>query len=178
MKILRWIDLVTVVIATSALVVMVLLVCTSVIGRYLFAMPIPDDLVFSEYLMIFIVFLPLSSVQAAREHVFVTIFTEWMPNRKKVILETFGVFVGLIAFSIVGVAVFDDLADAWEFQSYVDGPLELLEWPPKFVLVFGIALFTVRLLVDLIQSVHGIITDTATATRSEEDRVLDAEIRQ
>jgi TRAP-type C4-dicarboxylate transport system permease small subunit len=177
-KILRWIDLVTVVIATSALVVMVLLVCTSVIGRYLFAMPIPDDLVFSEYLMIFIVFLPLSSVQAAREHVFVTIFTEWMPNRKKVILETFGVFVGLIAFSIVGVAVFDDLADAWEFQSYVDGPLELLEWPPKFVLVFGIALFTVRLLVDLIQSVHGIITDTATATRSEEDRVLDAEIRQ
>ncbi len=157
---------------------MVLLVCTSVIGRYLFAMPIPDDLVFSEYLMIFIVFLPLSSVQAAREHVFVTIFTEWMPNRKKVILETFGVFVGLIAFSIVGVAVFDDLADAWEFQSYVDGPLELLEWPPKFVLVFGIALFTVRLLVDLIQSVHGIITDTATATRSEEDRVLDAEIRQ
>ncbi len=154
---------------------MVLLVCISVTGRYLFAAPIPDDLVFSEYLMVFIVFLPLSSVQAAREHVFVTIFTEWMPNRKKVILETFGVFVGLIAFFIVSVAVFDDLADAWEYQSYVDGPLELLEWPPKFVLFFGVALFTVRLLVDLIQSINGIINDSATATRSEEDRVLDAE---
>jgi TRAP-type C4-dicarboxylate transport system permease small subunit len=154
---------------------MVLLVCISVTGRYLFAAPIPDDLVFSEYLMVFIVFLPLSSVQAAREHVFVTIFTEWMPNRRKVILETFGVFVGLIAFSIVGVAVYDDFAHAWEYQSYVDGPLELLEWPPKFVVFFGVALFTVRLLVDLIQSIHGIITDTATATRSEEDRVLDAE---
>ena len=162
-------------IATSSLLAMMLLVCFSVTGRYLFAMPIPDDLVFSEFLMIFIVFLPLASVQAAREHVFVTIFTEWMPNRKKVILETFGVFVGLIAFSIVGIAVFDDLADAWEFQSYVDGPLELLEWPPKLVLVFGVALFTVRLLVDLIQSVQGIIADTATATRSEEDRVLDAD---
>ncbi|MBT3533248.1 MAG: TRAP transporter small permease [Rhodospirillaceae bacterium] len=173
---MSWIDRISVVIATTALVSLMLLVCISVLGRYLFAMPIPDDLVFSEYLMIFIVFLPLSSVQAAREHVFVTIFTEWLPNRKKVIFETFGVFVGLIAFFIVTVAVYDDFADAWEFQSYVDGPLELLEWPPKIVLVFGVALFTVRLLVDLIQSIHGIVTDTATATRSEEDRVLDAEL--
>jgi TRAP-type C4-dicarboxylate transport system permease small subunit len=174
-KILSLIERICVVIATSALVAMVLLVCISVTGRYLFAMPIPDDLVFSEYLMIFIVFLPLASVQAVREHVFVTIFTEWLPNRKKVMFETFGVFIGLIAFTIVGVAVFDDLADAWEFQSYVDGPLELLEWPPKFVLFFGVFLFTVRLLVDFIQSVRGIITDTATATRSEEDRILDAD---
>jgi TRAP-type C4-dicarboxylate transport system permease small subunit len=173
---LVWIERISVVIATSALVTLMLLVCISVTGRYLIAMPIPDDLVFSEYLMIFIVFLPLGSVQAAREHVFVTIFTEWMSNRKKVIFETFGVLVGLIAFTIVGVAVYDDFADAWEFQSYEDGPLELLTWPPKLVLVIGIVLFTVRLLVDLIQSVHGIVTDTATATRSEEDRILDANL--
>ena len=154
---------------------MVLLVCISVTGRHFFAMPIPDDLVFSEYLMVFIVFLPLSSVQALREHVFVTIFTEWMPNRRKVIFETVGVFVGLIAFFIVAAAVYQDFAEAWEFQSYVDGPLELLDWPAKLTLFIGIALFVVRLFVDLIQSIHGIITNTATATRSEEDRVLDTE---
>ncbi|MDE0726919.1 MAG: TRAP transporter small permease [Alphaproteobacteria bacterium] len=155
---------------------MTLLVCFSVLGRYLFAAPIPDDLVFSEFLMVFVVFLPLSSVQASREHVFVTIFTEWMPNRKKVILETFGVFVGLIAFTIVGWAVFTDFYESYEIQAYVEGPLELVEWPAKFAVFFGVALFAVRLLVDLIQSIHGIVNDTATATRSEEDRILDAEL--
>ena len=175
MKILALIDRATVVVAVSALVAMMLLVCISVTGRHFFAMPIPDDLVFSEFLMVFIVFLPLRSVQAAREHVFVTIFTEWLPNRARVIMETFGVFVGLIAFSIVTLAVFADFLDSWEFQSYVDGPLELLLWPPKLIVTFGVALFTVRLLVDLIQSIHGIVTNTATATQSEEDRVLDAD---
>ena len=145
-------------------------------GRYLFAAPIPDDLVFSEFLMVFIVFLPLSSVQASREHVFVTIFTEWMPNRKKVVLETFGVFVGLIAFTIVAAAVYMDFQESYDIQAYVEGPLELVEWPAKFALFFGIGLFAIRLLVDLVQSIHGIIYDTATATRAEEDRVLDTEL--
>ncbi len=153
-----------------------LLVCVSVLGRYFFSMPIPDDLVFSEFLMVFVVFLPLSAVQASREHVFVTIFTEWMSNARKVVLETFGVLVGLIAFGIICVAVYSDFSESWEYQSYVDGPLELLEWPPKFVLFFGIALFVIRLVVDLVQSVKGIMDGTATATRSEEDRVLEAEL--
>jgi TRAP-type C4-dicarboxylate transport system permease small subunit len=162
-------------IAVLALVTMVVMVCVSVTGRYLFAAPIPDDLVFSEFLMVFIVFLPLSAVQAAREHVFVTIFTEWLPNRRKVILETFGVFVGMIAFFIVAVAVGDDFLDSWEYQSYVDGPLELKEWPPKLVVFLGVALFTVRLAVDLVQSIIGIKRGTAQATQSEEDRVLEAD---
>jgi|TARA_B100000959_G_scaffold194557_1_gene203461 TRAP-type C4-dicarboxylate transport system permease small subunit len=174
-KILDWIDRAAVVISVSALCTMVVLVCVSVTGRYLFAAPIPDDLVFSEFLMVFIVFLPFSSVQAAREHVFVTIFTEWMSNEKKVLFETFGVFVGLIGFSIVCAAVFTDFQESWEYQSYVDGPLELREWPAKFAVFFGVALFCMRLLVDLIQSVHGIATGTAQATQSEEDRVLDTE---
>jgi TRAP-type C4-dicarboxylate transport system permease small subunit len=58
--------------------------------------------------MVFIVFLPLASVQAAREHVFVTIFTEWMPNRRRVMLETFGVYIGVIAFTIISIAVYTD----------------------------------------------------------------------
>ncbi|MDA1101698.1 MAG: TRAP transporter small permease [Proteobacteria bacterium] len=176
MKILVWIERISVAISVAALVTLVLLVCVSVIGRYLFAAPIPDDLVFSEFLMVFIVFLPLASVQAAREHVFVTIFTEWMPNHRKVAFETFGVIVGIIAFTIVGTAVYTDFRESLAFNSYVDGPLELVEWPAKFAVFFGIALFTVRLLVDAVQSVIGIMKGTATATRSEEDRVLDAEI--
>jgi TRAP-type C4-dicarboxylate transport system permease small subunit len=176
MKILDWIDRAVVLVAMVALVAMMLLTTVSVTGRYFFSRPIPDDLVLSEFLMIFVVFLPLSAVQAKREHVFVTIFTDWMTNRAKVVMETFGVIVGLVAFTIVGWASFHEVYGSWQAGSYVDGPLELPEWPPRFALFFGVALFTVRLLVDAIRSVISLRQGTAVAARSEEERALDAEI--
>jgi TRAP-type C4-dicarboxylate transport system permease small subunit len=175
-KLLQWFDRMMVVISVTALVVLTAEVCVSVIGRYLFSAPIPDDLVISEFLMVFIVFLPLSSIQAAREHVFVTIFTEWMPNNIKAMLETFGVFIGLIGFSIIAVATYADFKHAWDYGSYVTGLWELVEWPAKFAVFAGIALFAVRLLVDFIQSIAAVIRGTATATKPEEDRVLDGEL--
>lgn len=176
MKIFQWLDRLLVAISVLALTILTLEVCVSVTARYLLGFPIPDDLVISEFLMVFIVFLPLASVQAEREHVFVTIFTEWMSNRTKVIMETFGVFIGLIAFSIIAVAAFTDLKHAWDYGSYVDGPLELVEWPAKFAVFAGLALFAVRLAVDGVQSVIDIARGTATATKAEEDRVLEAEL--
>ncbi len=176
LRVLDWIDRLAVIISVAALIILTVLICVSVTGRYIFNQPIPDDLVFSEFLMVFLVFLPLASVQAAREHVFVTIFTEWTSNRTRVILETFGVYVGLIAFAIVTVAVYTDFEHAVEYGSYVDGPLDLKEWPPKLAVFLGLALFTIRLAVDAVQSVIAIKDGTAVATKSEEERVLEAEL--
>ena len=176
MRAFDFLERILVVISIIALIIMTTMICISVTGRYLFNMPIPDDLVFSEFLMIFLVFLPLASVQAAREHVFVSIFTEWMPNRHRFILETFGGYVGLFVFAIISVAVFSDFLYAWDWQSYVDGPLELVEWPPKLALFVGIAVFTVRLAIAAAQSAIAIINDTGKATKSEEDRVLASEL--
>ena len=97
MKILDWLDRVFVTAAMGILVVMMCLTTISVFGRYFFGAPIPDDLILSEHLMVFLVFLPLGAVQAARQHVFVTIFTEWMSNETKVVMETIGVMVGFFA---------------------------------------------------------------------------------
>jgi len=173
---LQWLERLLVVISVAAVAILMVHICVSVTARYLLNSPIPDDLVISEFLMVVIVFLPLSSVQAEREHVFVTIFTEWMPNRTKVIMETFGVFIGLFAFAVISFATYADFKHAWDYGSYVEGLWELVEWPAKFAVFFGIFLFTVRLAVDLVQSIVGIVDGSATATRAEEDRVLDAEL--
>ncbi len=175
-KILEWFDSLLVAISVAAVAILMIHICISVTGRYLLNSPVPDDLVISEFLMVFIVFLPLSSVQAAREHVFVTIFTEWLPNRTKVLLETFGVFIGLFAFCVISFATYADFKHAWDYGSYVEGLWELVEWPAKFAVFFGIALFTLRLAVDLVQSILGIVDGTAVATQSEEDRILEAEL--
>jgi TRAP-type C4-dicarboxylate transport system permease small subunit len=155
---------------------MMLLTTISVIGRYFFKAPIPDGLVMSEFLMVFVVFLPLSAVQAAREHVFVTIFTEWMSNKKKVVMETIGVVIGFCIFTVIASAVFTDFFEAWSAGAYHEGPLELPEAPPRFIVFLGLAVFSIRLLVDAIKSVIGLYTGKAVAARSEEARALESEV--
>lgn len=176
MKILDIIDRVAVVTAIVAIVAMTLLVTVSVTGRYLFSLPIPGDLVLSEFLMVFVVFLPLAAVQAKREHVFVTFFTDWMKNDVKVVMETVGVVIGLIIFTIIAAATFTDFQHALEFGTYTEGEIEFPEAPPRFIVAFGLFLFAVRLLVDAVRSVVGLFTGQALAARGETDRALEVEI--
>ena len=175
MKIFDWMDRILVTVAVVALIAMTLVTTVSVIGRYVFNAPIPDDLVFSEFLMVVVVFLPFSAVQAAREHVFVTIFTDWMSNKPKVVMETIGVIVGFGIFSVITAATFTDFYAAWSVGAYMDGPLELPESPARFIVFFGLAVFSLRLLVDAIASTIGLYTGKTMAAMSEKDRVLKAE---
>ncbi|MCH7477512.1 MAG: TRAP transporter small permease [SAR324 cluster bacterium] len=176
MKLFAWTDRLLVLVAVSALIGMMLLTTVSVIGRRFFNSPIPDDLVMSEFLMVFVVFLPFSAVQAAREHVFVTIFTDWMSNRTKVIMETFGVVVGFGIFTVISMAVFTDFLAAWSVGAYVEGPLELPESPARFAVFFGLAVFSLRLLVDSITSIYGLVRGRAVASLSEKARLLGKQI--
>jgi TRAP-type C4-dicarboxylate transport system permease small subunit len=176
MKILDAVDRVVVMISVVALVAMMLMTVVSVIGRYFLSMPIPDDLVISEFLMVVVVFLPFAAVQAAREHVFVTIFSDWASNRAKVIMEMIGTVAGFVIFTVIAAAAYTNFHDAWEVGAYVYGQLDLPEAPPKFVVFIGLALFSVRLLFDSVRAVVGLIDGTAVAAKSEEQRALDAEL--
>lgn len=178
MKILDFIDQAAVVIAVVAIITMMLLVTVSVIGRYVLSMPVQGDLVLSEFLMVFVAFLPLSAVQASREHVFVTIFTDWMKNNAKVMLEEIGVVIGLIIFTILALATFTDFLHAWTFGTYTEGEIEFPEAPPRFVVFLGLALFALRLLTDAIRSVLGLIRGEARAARGETERAIDIEISE
>ena len=176
MKILDWFDRIFVTAAMCILVLMMSLTTVSVFGRYFFGAPIPDDLILSEHLMVFLVFLPLGAVQAAREHVFVTIFTEWMSNESKVVMETIGVIVGFIIFAIITGAVFTDFQQSMEVGAYSEGQLEVPESPARFAIFVGLLLLTVRLFADAVVSIHGLRTGQAVATQGEESRVLDTEL--
>ena len=176
MKILDWLDRVFVIAAMCILVLMMSLTTISVFGRYFFGAPIPDDLILSEHLMVFLVFLPLGAVQAAREHVFVTIFTEWMSNEAKVVMETIGVILGFFIFLIITCAVYTDFQQSWEVGAYSEGQLELPESPARFAIFLGLLLLTVRLFIDAIIGVNSLVKGNAVATKSEEARAMDAEL--
>lgn len=160
-----------------ALLFITTMTCISVIGRYFFSAPIPDDLVMSEFTMVIVAFLPLAAVQAAREHVFVTIFSDWMSNRPKVAMELFGVYLGAFTFIIVTCAVYTDFKQAFDVGAYEEGALEIPEAPFRFIVFFGLLLFSIRLVLDAIISTKGFITGETLATMSEEDRALEIEIK-
>jgi TRAP-type C4-dicarboxylate transport system permease small subunit len=176
MKLFDWLDRALLLVAVLALVVMMLLTTTSVLARYFFNAPIPDDLVLSESLMVFVAFLPLSYVQARREHVFVTLFTDWMSNRSKVLMEMVGVIIGFVIFSIIAAAVYTHFSEALEVGSYNEGQLEVPEWPARFIVFFGLAIFAVRLLVDAVVAIIGVVTGSAVAARSEAEIALEKEV--
>jgi len=165
-------------IATAALLSIMTITCVSVTGRYFFGTPVPDDLSISEKLMVVLAFLPLAAVQAAREHVFVTIFSDWLPNRPKVALEIFGIFIGVIFFTILTFASWVDFMDAYRVGSYTQGPLNIPHAPFKFVLFIGLLLLSIRLIMDFVVDTRGFISGKAEAHKSEEDRVLVNELNK
>ena len=126
--------------SVCALLFIMSVTCISVIGRYFFNAPIPDDLVMSEFTMVVVAFLPLAAVQASREHVFVTIFSDWLPNRPKVAMELFGVYLGVVIFTIVTCATYTDFKQAFDVGAYEEGALEVPEAPIRFIEFFGLQL--------------------------------------
>jgi TRAP-type C4-dicarboxylate transport system permease small subunit len=176
-KIFDVIDKAALWISVTALLFITIMTCISVLGRYFFAAPIPDDLVMSEFTMVIVAFLPLAAVQAAREHVFVTIFSDWLPNRPKVAMELFGVYLGAFTFIIVTCAVYTDFKQAFDIGAYEEGSLEIPEAPFRFIVFLGLLLFSIRLVLDAIISTKGFFTGEAQATMSEEDRALEIEIK-
>jgi TRAP-type C4-dicarboxylate transport system permease small subunit len=101
-------------------------------------------------------------------------FTDHMSVRAKAIMETFGIVLGFVIFGIVAAAGYTHFAEGWEVGSYNDGVLDLPEWPARFVVFLGIAVFAVRLALDSVLAILGIARGTAvTIARSEADHILE-----
>ncbi len=173
-KILKKIDNLAIWMSVSALILITVVSCISVVGRYFFGTPIPDDLSISEKLMVF-VFMPLAAVQSAREHVFVSLFSDWLSNRPKVVMETIGVIIGAIFFTLAAAASYVDFKDAYEVGAYTSGPLNIPHAPFKFFLFVAITLFSFRLIVDAVMMTAGLFTGKAVASLSDVSRLRDIE---
>ncbi len=156
-------DRILIVLATAAIFIMLLITTISVIGRYLFSAPIPDDVVFNELLIVVLVFLPFAYVQATDQHVYVTLFTDWLPRRWQELCKLLGLVVGFSIFALISYATWLDFAEAYEVGAYNDGVLELPEWPSRFAVFFGVLILDLRLLFDMVKGVRAVATGEVEA---------------
>lgn len=131
--------------AAIALFVMGGIVTINVVTRWIAAAIIPDDVYLIQEFMVLLILLPLGVVTAAREHIQVDVFTQWVARRGKLGLAVLEHLVGLVFVSILLWAAWNGLVKAWETQEYYYGTLNVPMWIGHTSFFVGIGLFWVRL---------------------------------
>ncbi|MCC3306344.1 TRAP transporter small permease [Sneathiella sp. HT1-7] len=148
------------------IVTLLALICISVIGRTFFNLPIPDDVVLAENLMPIIVALPFAYATARRGHIEVEVFTSWLPKEFFRPLSAFAHFLALLIFSAILWCVWIGVLKDLNSGQYYEGELALPVWPAKLVFVIALALFCIRLLLNLAEDL-GLKAAPSTPSHAE-----------
>lgn len=150
-KLIDRLDRVLLACATVGMAAMMIMTGVSVLGRYFFNRPVPDDVVINQMLMVLIVFLPMAHVQKLRQHVTVTLFSDWLAPAGISRLEVFGRVLSLIFYGLLAATAFAATWKAYDISDIEYGELDLLTWPVHAAMTLGLVGFVLRLLLELIR---------------------------
>lgn len=155
LRLLGFVENAALTIGCIAIFIMGALVTGSVIGRTFFNAPIPDDLLMIGLLMVCVIILPLSYVERDNGHIAVTLIADRLPMGVQRVLRAmgriiFGAFLGTMGFVIAM-----KVPDEFEQRLYYDGQLEIPTWPMKIVFAFGVAVFLIRVVLNLWADIKG-----------------------
>ncbi|WP_050928301.1 TRAP transporter small permease [Aestuariivita boseongensis] len=146
----------------AALLIMGALVTGSVLGRGLFNKPIPDDLLMIGLLMVCVIILPLAYVERSNGHIAVTVIADRLPKPVQTALTILGRLIFAAFIGTMGVVIARKVPKEFEQGLYYDGRLEVPTWPMKVVFAFGVAVFLLRIVTNIIQDLRGSDDDAVT----------------
>lgn len=133
-----------------AIVVMMLLICGDIIGRYILRMPIAGAFEFSEFLMVGIIFVGFAHTQAAQAHIKIDLLVPRLSRGARAFLNRFNLSLTLVFFALItwrgGVAAWR----AYEIDDRTAGLVRLPFWPAKAVVPIGAGLLCLQILVELL----------------------------
>lgn len=139
----------------AALLAMGALVTGSVIGRGLFNTPIPDDLLMIGLLMVCVIILPLGYVERGDGHITVTVISDRLPRAVQTALKIAGRLIFAAFLGTMGVILARKISSELEQGLYYDGQLDVPTWPMKAVFAFGVAVFVLRLAINIVRDLRG-----------------------
>lgn len=138
------------VVSASIILAMMLLTTADVALRFLLNSPIPGAYELSEFLLVGVVFLAISYVQAARGHIMVDLFTARLPLGARLGLDILGALLALAVFSLLAWQAGYQAWRAWAIQDYSMGLIAFPLWPARTALAVGVGLYCVRLILDVV----------------------------
>jgi TRAP-type C4-dicarboxylate transport system permease small subunit len=128
---------------------LMLLICTNIVGRYLFNAPVPGTLEIGESVIVFIIFLTLAYVQSRGGHFRVTILTTSLPEGLQSWLDLFAMAIGSVFSFCLAKKALGFALHSWDIRE-MNMVFPLPIYPAKFAYFAGCALlfaeFTLQVL--------------------------------
>ena len=147
--------------ACAALLLMGFIVTASVIGRVVFNMPVPDDLIMVGLLMVCVIVLPLAFIERTDGHIAVTIIADRLPLRLQYGFRLLGNILFIAFFGTMGFMLALKVPGEFSEDLYYDGQLDIPTWPMKAMFVFGVAVLVARCLVSLGRNARSVASGRA-----------------
>jgi len=122
------------------LFVLMVLVMAHVIGRYIFAFPVPGSVELIEFLMVLVVFLGFAECAVQRGNVSVDLFVDRLPKKAQAVIDTVTCFLSI---GIVSLITWQSAVQAkvlWQ-SGHVSGVLHIPHYPFAILMVLGWAAF-------------------------------------
>ena len=144
------------VIGVIAIGMLMLIIASDVLGRFLFNNPITGTVDYCEYVMVIAVYLAVSYCALVKGHVSVDLIVAKFSQRGQVIIDSVTGFVSLAFFSLIAwqsVSILFEARNRGEVSMTVGIP----SWPFRAILLVGIVMLCLVLLIDLVHLVARIV---------------------
>lgn len=137
-----------------ALTLMAVVLGSGIISRYLFDTPIPGVYDIVQLLLIWVVFLSLSFTQKEERHIRVEIILRRLAPRTRIYFDIGSTIVGFVLCLLMSWQAAKMAWNSAMILEYWPGLLRVPIYPSKIVLCIGIALLTIRFLLDTMKSIR------------------------
>ena len=151
-------------------IVLMVLMTADAIGRKTLG-AVPGALEFTEALMVGAVFLPQMYVQRHREHVLVTVTTDWLPRRVRFAIDGLAAGVGLVVFALLTWLAIGKAWDAWLVKEYRVAIITVPIWPFRWLIPLGTGFLCLQLVLTMIQDFGHALRPAGAEPISEEKEI-------
>jgi len=145
----------------SSILIFVLMIITviDVIGRYFFNHPLKGTVEICQLLLVVAVTFPLAAVQRRNEHIGMNILLDRFKKYEApiyIIVQSSCLFLVEMIFIFALVYCVKSTLMALQIYDVTEGPLYVAIWPAKALLCLGIAIMSVRVLIQLIEVISSL----------------------
>lgn len=137
--------------AAAAILVVMVLVSTQIVARYVFNRALPGIYESAELLMVAIVFLGLAYTQSQHGHVRMELLVTRLSPRWKSILEAFTLLLSLALFAIITYKSWGNAYVSWQMSDVSMGLIDFPVWPSKILVPIGSGLLCLRFITQLLR---------------------------
>jgi TRAP-type C4-dicarboxylate transport system permease small subunit len=140
------------IISGTFVLIMMLMTTLDVICRYIFNSPIQGNYELQPLLLVGVVYLAVSSIQAKRSHISLDLFSSRLSKGNQYTFRLFGDLVFILFSAVICWQFAIATYSAWVAKDYFWGLVKFPLWPPYLMITLGTAMLTLRLVEGIVSN--------------------------